>query len=416
MRPSFEDQLARRLEDLAERAPTQPSGLPEYSETGSRTRSSRLVAIVAAALVVIVGAAVALIDRDGPTQTATGNPSEVVVPVAAEIDVVEVICTGFEITASTPVVVARADGVHIEFDNLTDESIVFDIGGGGGGVEPGHTTQVRGIPPGVYQMGCRGHGPSTTEHSVTIQIDDPHGYYTPGDIDCLGGGIGHLYPTPHEGATAREAAEDALEFYSGEASIEQAGYQDQDWHWVARTSTGRVIATASARAEADGFVAMVGSSCPVNTQSDPASSEGGPIIGEPRPAPQAEPALPGTLTVDAFSGLPNPVLELGPLIVEDALGLVDTLAISADTREPGGLGFRGLVLSVGDGRTLAASRDLVTTWSPDGWIEFRADPDGSVLRLLAEAAIGASDADGPTAILQDVLDGLPAATNSSETS
>lgn len=179
----------------------------------------------------------------------------------SEADVVEVTCDGRAITTSSSSLAAQADGVHLRVHNTTTEPLDFSIGSNSGSVEPGTTELVESNPPGTDVVECRPRGADAEIQRTTLRIDDPHGFYVAGDIDCLGGAVAATYPTTHRGTTAREAAENALAHFRHTDRVDKVGYRDQEGKWVARASDGRIIATATSFAADDGFEAQLSSFC-----------------------------------------------------------------------------------------------------------------------------------------------------------
>ena len=144
----------------------------------------------------------------------------------------EVRCDGDTTEILTPVVQARADGVHVVVHNESDERLSITWGGGGDGADPGRSTAVLPIDPGDAEFRCMR---SSADAGIDrgwqpLRVLEPPGWVS-SDLGCTDGGVtGHLdYGVDAEGvddpeANASDRADGAEVVPAGYVASEQRTY------------------------------------------------------------------------------------------------------------------------------------------------------------------------------------------------
>lgn len=182
-------------------------------------------------------------------------------PAAEPSDVLVAGCTdeGVEIDART--VAVQRDGLHIRATNRSDGRMVLRVANGGFEIAQGTTEQVRYVAPGGAAVSCGDANNGDVGDEVTVEVVDPHGVFVTGEIDCRGGSA-VMYDSAgtEPQATADAAARTVLQPTTHDV-LRQVGYPDQESeHWVLERE-GRVIATATVRQDAKGFVSYPEQAC-----------------------------------------------------------------------------------------------------------------------------------------------------------
>jgi len=87
------------------------------------------------------------------------------------------------------------------------------------------------------------------------------------------------------------------------------------------------------------------------------------------------------VTLDAFSGLPNPTWALAEDQAAELLSMWDDLATTTTTEYSGYLGYRGVIVNFADGSTVWVSRGVAVD---DGPGDARADTDHALETWIIE--------------------------------
>jgi hypothetical protein len=171
-------------------------------------------------------------------------------------------CDGDTTEILTPVVQARADGVHVVVHNDSDEPLSIMWGGGGDGADPGRSTAVLPIDPGGAEFRCLR---SSEDAGIDrgwqpLRVLEPPGWVST-DLGCTDGGVtGHLdYGVDAEGVDDPQA--DASEQADG-AEVVQAGYVTNDQRmYVALDGDDPTMAFTYFADGQDGWLLMQTSRC-----------------------------------------------------------------------------------------------------------------------------------------------------------
>jgi hypothetical protein len=107
-----------------------------------------------------------------------------------------------------------------------------------------------------------------------------------------------------------------------------------------------------------------------------------------------------TVTIDVFSGVPNPTWTLDEDEVEDMLSMWSDLATTTGIEYPGILGYRGIIVDFSDGSQMWVSRGVVVDDASDA---ARADTDRALEAWLLETGRAAMDG----ALLDSILAEIP---------
>lgn len=107
-----------------------------------------------------------------------------------------------------------------------------------------------------------------------------------------------------------------------------------------------------------------------------------------------------TVTLDVFSGVPNPTWTLDADEAEDMLSMWVALATTTTIEYPGILGYRGVLVDFSDGSQMWVSRGVVVD---DASGAARADTDRALEAWLLESGRGAVD----SVLLDSILAEIP---------
>ena len=192
--------------------------------------------------------------------SACADPSQV--DAGGTPNTLEVRCDGDTTEILTPVVQARADGVHVVVHNDSDEQLSIMWGSGGDGADPGRSTAVLPIDPGDAEFRCmRSSEDAGNDRGwQSLRVLEPPGWVS-SDLGCTDGGVtGHLdYGVDAEGVD--DPAADASEQANG-AEVVQAGYVTSEQRtYVALDGDDPTMALTYFADGQDGWLLMQTSRC-----------------------------------------------------------------------------------------------------------------------------------------------------------
>ena len=192
--------------------------------------------------------------------SACADPSQV--DAGGTPNTLEVRCDGDTTEILTPVVQARADGVHVVVHNDSDEQLSIMWGSGGDGADPGRSTAVLPIDPGDAEFRCmRSSEDAGNDRGwQSLRVLEPPGWVS-SDLGCTDGGVtGHLdYGVDAEGVD--DPAADASEQADG-AEVVQAGYVTSEQRtYVALDGDDPTMALTYFADGQDGWLLMQTSRC-----------------------------------------------------------------------------------------------------------------------------------------------------------
>lgn len=107
------------------------------------------------------------------------------------------------------------------------------------------------------------------------------------------------------------------------------------------------------------------------------------------------------VTLDVFSGLPNPTWVITPEQTADLLGMWDRLDDTAPIEYAGSLGYRGVIVDFADGSRIWVSRRIAVD---EGTATARIDRDGSLETWIVDT--GRADLD--PALVEEILAAIAA--------
>lgn len=156
----------------------------------------------------------------------------------------------------TPLVSTRPDGVHVELENPTGETLSFSIVESGTSsseasastLEPGVTRLVLTIPPGPVEFSCSSPppGPAGVDGIETFEVVDPAGRFVPTELECASGeayGSAPAYPADATGVEGDPVlvVEDHVSGLGFDDVVERAGYPESSEPVVTIVRDGLVV-------------------------------------------------------------------------------------------------------------------------------------------------------------------------------